>query len=130
MGLQDQAATALWRGLKSARVKIRYRRGVIGDNQFVAVDAVRGKTDHDVLDSFGLTHKIVTQDFIVLAATLVIASAVVTPTPSTDSIDLLAADGTTVLDTFVVSHPNGSAPFRWMEPSRTLLRIHTVDPTP
>lgn len=127
MPRQEKAATTLWRGLKSDRVKIRYRRGVPADNLSVVIDAIRGRTEHTLENDVGVITTVHTKDFFVLASSLVLSGSRVEPERGRDWIELLAGDLTTVIDTFVVSHPSGSPPFEWMEPAKMLLRIHTLE---
>jgi len=96
---------------------VTYQRG----NDLVDVAATIGRTEFEQADDFGVIHKIESRDYLVLTTDLVIAG--VQTLPKTGD-RIREADGA---KTFVyeVMAPGNEPPFRYSDPYRRTLRIHT-----
>lgn len=96
---------------------VTYQRG--GD----AVDVVAtiGRTEFEQADEFGVIHKIESRDYLVLTADLVLAGVQTLPKAGDR---IRETDGA---QTFVyeVMAPGNEPPFRYSDPYRRTLRIHT-----
>ena len=92
---------------------VTYTRG----SQTVTVAATIGKSTFDVADGDGAIIQLHTRDFLILAADLVLAGQRTTPHVG----DRIHDAGVV----FEVLAPGGEAPWRWSDPYRQTLRIHT-----
>lgn len=87
----------------------------------VAINATIGQTVFEETDRYGVVQRERSRDFIVLAADLVIDSQVVTPEKG----DMIKETTGATVRTFEVM-PFGDNPlWRWSDPHRTAVRIHT-----
>lgn len=96
---------------------VTYRRG--GDS--VTVTATIGRTEFELDDEFGVLQKFESRDFLIPAADLVLNSVTVLPERG-DEIDETQG-GTTY--TYEVMAPGKEPHFRFSDPYRRTLRIHT-----
>ena len=87
---------------------VEYRRGV----QVIPVQATFGKTAVEITDTNGATIQSPVWDFLILAADLALE-----PEPG----DEIVADG----QVYEVMNLAGQGCWRWSDPYRTTLRIHT-----
>jgi hypothetical protein len=96
---------------------VTYRRGA----DSVQVQATVGRTAFEQQDQFGVVHRIESRDYLVLAADLVIAGETVLPKAG----DRIAEPAGTGALLYEVMAPEGEPPFRFSDPERITLRIHT-----
>lgn len=96
---------------------VTYQRG--GDS--VDIAATVGRTEFEQADDFGVIHKIELRDYLVLTTDLVLAGVQTLPKAGDR---VREADGA---KTFVyeVMAPGSEPPFRYSDPYRRTLRIHT-----
>lgn len=94
-----------------------YARGA----EEVTLNATIGQTEFEEQDRDGFVQRTQSRDFIVLAADLIIDSVVVTPEKG----DLIRETTGSTVRTFEVL-PFGDSPlWRWSDPHRTAIRVHT-----
>ena len=96
---------------------VTYRRG--GDS--VTVTATIGRTEFELDDEFGVLRKIESRDFLISAADLVLNSVTVLPERG-DEIDETQGS---VTYTYEVMAPGKEPHYRFSDPYRRTLRIHT-----
>jgi len=96
---------------------VTYQRG--GDS--VEMAATIGRTEFEQADEFGAIRKIESRDYLVLTTDLVLAG-VQTPPKAGDRIRETDAAKTFVYE---VMAPGNDPPFRYSDPYRRTLRIHT-----
>ncbi|MFQ5733179.1 MAG: hypothetical protein ACE5KM_14660 [Planctomycetaceae bacterium] len=96
---------------------VTFRRG----NDTVAVTATIGRTEFEIDDEFGVLRKIESRDFLIPAADLVLNLVTVLPERG-DEIDETQG---TVTYTYEVMAPGREPHFRYSDPYRKTLRIHT-----
>lgn len=94
-----------------------YRRG----NDSATVTATIGHTTFEVDSGYGVLEEYQSRDFLILAADLVLASQQVLPERG-DRIRETVGEQTFVYE---VLAPSGQQPWRYSDPYRTTLRIHT-----
>ncbi|GJQ27807.1 MAG: hypothetical protein HBSAPP02_28390 [Phycisphaerae bacterium] len=96
---------------------VTYQRG--GDS--VDVAATIGRTEFEQADDFGVIHKFESRDYLVLTTDLVLAGVQALPKAGDR---IRETDGA---KTFVyeVMAPGNEPPFRYSDPYRRTLRIHT-----
>ena len=94
-----------------------YRRGL----DSVAVTATIGRTEFEIDDEFGVLRKLESRDFLIQVSDLVLNSTAVLPERG-DEIDE-TQDGVTY--TYEVMAPGKAPHFRYSDPYRKTLRIHT-----
>ncbi|MCK6458219.1 MAG: hypothetical protein L6Q92_17030 [Phycisphaerae bacterium] len=96
---------------------VTYQRG--GDS--VDVAATIGRTEFEQADDFGVIHKVESRDYLVRTTDLVLASVQTLPKAGDR---VRETDGA---KTFVyeVMAPGSEPPFRYSDPYRRTLRIHT-----
>jgi hypothetical protein len=103
---------------------VTYQRG--GDS--VELSATIGRTEFEQADEFGVIHEIESRDFLMRTADLVLAGAQTLPRTG-DRIretDLSAGQaGGTKTFVYEVLAPGNEPPFRYSDPFRRTLRIHT-----
>ena len=83
--------------------------------------ATIGRTVFEQADEFGVVHRIEARDFLIRAADLVLAGETALPIAGDQ---ITKAVGNTVL-VYEVMPFGGEPPFRYSNPDRTTLRIHT-----
>lgn len=96
---------------------VTYRRGVSS----VTVPATRGKTDETLQDGYGVLTHVMASDFIISASDLVLSSVRVEPQRG-DTIEYLAADGSTHV--YRVEPITGEECWSWNDPYHNDYRIH------
>jgi len=96
---------------------VTYIRG----NDGVDLPATIGRTEFEQSDEYGVIHRIESRDFLVRAADLVLGGRAVWPQPGDRIREAVGAQ------TFVyeVMAPGGEPPWRYSDPYRRTLRIHT-----
>lgn len=90
----------------------------------VSLTATFGRSEFSVEDTNGVRVEYSDRDFIVAAASLILSDAVITPQRG-DVIDIRNATTGEVLHAYEVLAPGNMQPYRYCDPERTLLRIHT-----
>jgi hypothetical protein len=108
--LEDQRNTHMTR-------TVVYQRG--GD--IIELPATIGRSVFEQADEFGIIHKLESRDFLVLSTDLVL-SGVQTRPKAGDRVHDPDGDNTQVYE---VMAPGGEPPFRYSDPYRKTLRIHT-----
>ncbi len=93
---------------------VEYRRGV----QVIPVQATFGKTRFEVEDSSGATVESQVWDFLILAADLALE-----PEPGDEIVAPSTGSGQATV--YEVMNLSGEGCWRWSDPYRTTLRIHT-----
>ncbi|GJQ27312.1 MAG: hypothetical protein HBSAPP02_23440 [Phycisphaerae bacterium] len=96
---------------------VTYQRG----NQSVELAATIGRTEFEQADHFGVIHRTQSRDFLVRAADLVLGGEPALPVAG-DRIREGDGEKTFVYE---VMAPGGEPPFRYSDPYRRTLRIHT-----
>ena len=96
---------------------VTYQRGTAT----VELNATIGRTAFQQADEYGVVHHTESRDFLVLTAALVLGGSPALPQAGDR---ILEADGTKTL-VYEVMAPNGEPPWRYSDPYRTTLRIHT-----
>jgi hypothetical protein len=96
---------------------ILYRRGT--DEK--EVQATIGKTEFEQADDAGLIHRVESRDFLVRTAELDLGAGPILPRAGDQVRETV---GTTVF-VYEVNAPGGQPPFRYSDPYRRVLRIHT-----
>lgn len=98
--------------------QVEYRRGA----QSVLLSAVVGRTSLEISDDLGgVRTEYTDRDYLIVAADLVLGGVAVEPQR-----DDVIADGTTgVTQLYEVRMPGNAPPWRWSDPYRQVLRIHT-----
>jgi len=116
--LLEQGAT--W--LDDQRHKHMTRTVVYGrGTDSVEIAATVGRTEFEQVDEHGVVHKIESRDFLVRTADLVLAGERTLPETG-DRVCETDGDQTFVYE---VMAPGSEPPFRYSDPYRTALRIHT-----
>ncbi len=93
---------------------VTYRRAGSGSQNDAEVQATFGKTDYEVADDYGATIRTHVIDFLILTDEL---------GHEPKAGDVIVADGRK----YEVMNLAGEGPWRWSDPYRTTLRIHTKD---
>lgn len=88
---------------------------------FVGLQATLGETVFDQVDEFGVVHRFESRDFLITAADLVLGGVVTLPVVG-DRI-ILTMNGK--VRTYEVMAPGDEQPYRFCDPHRVMLRIHT-----
>jgi len=96
---------------------VTYLRG----NDSVNVAATIGRTEFEQADEYGIVHRTESRDFLVLAVDLVLAGKAELPRAG-DRIREAAGEQVFVYE---VMAPGGEPPWRYSDPYRRTLRIHT-----
>jgi len=94
-----------------------YRRGA----DSVEIEATVGSTAFDRTDEYGVVHRIESRDYLVAAADLVLAGEAVTPKAG----DRITETGETRVHEYEVMAPGDEPAWRYSDPQRRTLRIHT-----
>ena len=94
-----------------------YRRGT--DEK--EVQATVGKTEFEQADDAGLIHRVESRDFLVRAADLDLGAGPILPRAGDQVRETV---GTSVF-VYEVNAPGGQPPWRYSDPYRRVLRIHT-----
>lgn len=96
---------------------VTYLRGT----DSVDLPATIGRTEFEQADEYGVVHRTESRDFLVLAADLVLAGKATLPQAG-DRIRETAGDQIFIYE---VMAPGGEPPWRYSDPYRRTLRIHT-----
>jgi hypothetical protein len=94
-----------------------YQRGA----EFKEVSATIGRTEFEQADEEGLIHRVESRDFLIRTADLDFGSGLTLPRAGDQ---VREAVGTQVF-VYEVNAPGGQPPFRYSDPYRKVLRIHT-----
>ncbi len=108
--LEDQRARHLSR-------TVTYLRG--GDS--VAVAATIGRTEFEQVDEYGVIHRMQSRDYLISAADLVLAGVPEQPSAG----DRIRETAGEQIFLYEVMAPGGEPPWRYSDPYRRTLRIHT-----
>ena len=96
---------------------VLYRRGA----EEKEVQATTGRTEFEQADEAGLIHRTESRDFLIRAADLDLGAGPVLPRAGDQVREMV---GTSVF-VYEVNAPGGQPPFRYSDPYRRVLRIHT-----
>lgn len=112
MGMLESATASLAATLRTATaVDVFYTREM---TTIGPLRATRGSTPYEATDTDGIIHRTIQRDYLIAAADF----------PFTD----LPRDGDRIADgdeTYIVQSMTGSTPYRFADPGKSLLRIHT-----
>jgi len=96
---------------------VSYARG----SSTVEVQATIGRTEFEQADEYGIVHKVESRDYLIRAADLVLDGQ---PTLPKRGDQIRETDGTTTI-VYEVLSPGDEPIFRYSDPYRKALRIHT-----
>ncbi len=99
---------------------VLYRRGT--DEKEVL--ATIGKTEFEQADDAGLIHRVESRDFLVRTADLDLGAGPILPRAGDQVRETVGGVGESVF-VYEVNAPGGQPPFRYSDPYRRVLRIHT-----
>ena len=99
---------------------VLYRRGT--DEK--EVQATIGKTEFEQADDAGLIHRVESRDFLVRTEDLDLGAGLILPRAGDQVRETVGVGGTNVF-VYEVNGPGGQPPFRYSDPYRRALRIHT-----
>ena len=102
---------------KHMSIGVVYMRGT----DSVALNATVGRTVFEQADELGVIDRTESRDFLVRASDLVLAGAL--PTPKAG--DRITETDGALVHTYEVNAPGGEPPWRYSDPHRIALRIHT-----
>ncbi|MEO0513482.1 MAG: hypothetical protein AAF108_11405 [Planctomycetota bacterium] len=94
-----------------------YRRGA----DSVEIEATVGSTAFDRTDEYGVVHRIESRDYLLAASDLVLGGEAVTPKAG----DRITETGEARLHEYEVLAPGDEPAWRYSDPQRRTLRIHT-----
>ena len=100
---------------------VLYTRQVGPLGTFVNLAATIGKSEFEQADEFGIVHRVEARDYLVLATDLILGGEQTLPKAG-DRIQETVGDKTFVYE---VMAPGGEPPWRYSDPYRKTLRIHT-----
>lgn len=109
---------------RHATTMVTYQRGAPGSEESVEVDATIGQTTFETESDTGALIKVQSRDYLILAADLVLGDVQTLPMQG-DVIRELATDGSGKVHLYEVMAPSGAPHYRYSDPFRTTLRIHT-----
>ena len=96
---------------------VSYQRGV----DSVELAGTIGRTEFEQADEYGVLHRIETRDYIIRTADLLLAGERVLPKAG----DQIRETDEAVTHVYEVMAPSGEPPWRYSDPHRIALRIHT-----
>ncbi len=96
---------------------VSYQRGV----DVVELAVTIGRTEFEQADEYGVLHRIESRDYILRTADLVLAGETVLPKAG----DQIRETDGAVTHVYEVMAPSGEPPWRYSDPYRVALRIHT-----
>ena len=96
---------------------VLYRRGA----EEKEVQATTGRTEFEQADEAGLIHRTQSRDFLIRAADLDLGAGPVLPRAG----DQVRETSGTQVFVYEVNAPGGQPPFRYSDPYRRVLRVHT-----
>ena len=97
-----------------------YRRGADSKE----VQATIGKTEFEQADDSGLIHRVESRDFLVRTEDMDLGAGLILPRAGDQVRETVGVGGTNVF-VYEVNAPGGQPPFRYSDPYRRALRIHT-----
>ena len=100
---------------------VTYQRGVVGDGPSVQVQATIGRTTFDVDNGTDALLRVESRDYLILTVDLVLEGE---QTPPKQGDTIRESMGQTVM-VYEVMAPGGAPHFRFSDPYRKTLRIHT-----
>ena len=110
---------------RHATTIVTYQRGTVGTGiASVEVDATIGQTTFETESDTGALVKVQSRDYLILAADLVLGDDQTLPMQG-DVIRESATDGSGKVHLYEVMAPSGAPHYRYSDPFRTTLRIHT-----
>ena len=102
---------------------VLYRVGGRGTDE-KEVQATIGKTEFEQADDAGLIHRVESRDFLVRTEDLDLGAGPILPRAGDQVRETVGVGGTNVF-VYEVNAPGGQPPFRYSDPYRRTLRIHT-----
>lgn len=102
---------------KHRTISVRYLR----QGASVSLPATVGRTIFRTDDGYGRIQRVESRDYLIAAADLVLDGTVVTPERGDEIVE--SADGQDLI--YEVMAPAGEPEWRWSDPYRSCLRIHT-----
>jgi len=102
---------------KSMAREVVYSRG----SASVTLLATIGRTEFEQTDQYGVVHRIESRDYLVTAEDLVLDGQLTTPKAG----DQIRESDGAVTRVYAVLAPGDEPPWRWSDPYRVTLRIHT-----
>jgi len=96
---------------------VQYQRGA----DSVALAATIGRTEFEQADEYGVLHRIEARDYVIRAADLMLGGETVLPKAG----DQIHETEGAVTHIYEVMAPGGEPPWRYSDPYRVALRIHT-----
>ena len=100
---------------------VLYVRDTESASYIVELLATIGRTEFEQVDEFGIVHKLQSRDFLIRAADLDLGAGPVLPRAGDQVRETV---GTSVF-VYEVNAPGGQPPFRYSDPYRRVLRIHS-----
>lgn len=100
---------------------VLYVRDTENASYIVELFATIGRTEFEQVDEFGIVHRLQSRDFLIRAADLVLNSALALPKAG----DRVRETVGTQTFVYEVMAPGGEPPWRYSDPYRKALRIHT-----
>lgn len=118
MDLMDRGSEMLGR-VRGAHLSrpVTYRRG----NDTIELAAAVGSTAFERTDDHGVIHRTESRDYLIAAADLVLAGTATLPTPG----DRIEEHDSVTLHVYEVIAPAGEPVWRYSDPQRRTLRIHS-----
>ncbi len=104
---------------KFATRQVTYQRG----DSFVEVSATIGQTEFEIAGEYGVVEKAEARDYLILVADLVLDGQTTLPQRGDQ---IREAQGATTF-VYEVMAPGGESPWRYSDPYRKTLRIHTKE---
>jgi len=102
---------------KSMAREVVYSRGPAS----VTVPATIGRTEFEQTDQHGVVHRIESRDYLITAEDLVLDGQLATPQAG----DQVRETDGAVTRVYAVLAPGDEPPWRWSDPYRVALRVHT-----
>ena len=96
---------------------VLYQRGA----ESIELSATIGRTEFEQADEYGVLHRTESRDYIIRAADLVLAGETVLPKAG----DQIRETDGALTHVYEVMAPGGEPPWRYSDPYRVALRIHT-----
>jgi len=102
---------------KHMSLGVVYARGA----DSVSLSATVGRTVFEQADELGVIHRSESRDYLIRAEDLVLAGVLTTPRAG----DRITETDGALIHTYEVNAPGGEPPWRFSDPHRIALRIHT-----
>lgn len=97
--------------------EIQYER----ERDSVVLPAAIGRTEFEDADAYGIVHRLESRDFLIRTAVFVLSDGPTLPKAGDRIREVVGGQSFT----YEVSAPGGEPPWRYSDPHRTTLRIHT-----